>query len=157
MAFIRQTTLLVFFGLSLFALPGCGGEKLSKVSGKVTFNNKIVTGGMVVFANKENTKIARGPIQADGTYVATGVPYGQILVGVEPAPKSSASFMPKNAGVDKVKAEENNPAAQKAAQMYAKKEGSDYVNIPANLRDPTTSNITVYVDSSEKVFPIDLK
>ena len=136
--------LVVLFAVPLLALPGCtGGERYGKVSGKVTFKDKPLPGGTVIFANDDNTKVERTPVRADGTYSSAKVPYGNMRVGVEPASKGPVG-MPKNIKLP--------PGAPNSGAT----EGQ-YVDIPKNLRDPATSNRTVTIDSADKTYDIDLK
>jgi hypothetical protein len=141
----RSLSLCLPFLLFL-TFTGCSGEQYGKVSGKVTYKDKPVPGGTVIFANNDNTKVERVVIQPDGTYTSSKVPYGTLRVGVEPAAKSPATLMPKGGmmpkGVD-------NP-------NYKKQEG-EYVDLPAMVRDPAKSNRTVNVAAPERTFDIDLK
>ncbi len=124
---------------------GCSGERTARLSGRVTYQDKAVSGGTVVFTDEKTTKIERVRTDSDGNYKAD-VPYGQLHVGVEPAPKPPTAVMPKG-----VKA--NIP---KDAPNYGGESTGTYVDIPKVLRDPTTSKITVTVDSAEKKFDISL-
>jgi hypothetical protein len=132
----------------LIALPGCSGERTAKLSGKVTYNNKPVPGGQVVFANEDNTKVTEADIQPDGTYSSTQVPLGKVRVGVMPAHKGLAASIPK--GVKSKMPPDKHP------EEYEKKGGTEYVDIPEQFRDPSTSGINVTVDGSDKVFNIDI-
>lgn len=52
-------------------LAGCGGETLSPVTGKVTFNGEPVRGGTIIFGPSEGTKggtPASAEVKEDGTY-----------------------------------------------------------------------------------------
>jgi hypothetical protein len=142
--------LFVLLPILFLASLGCGGEPAGKVSGKVTYKNQVVPGGEVIFSNENSSRIARATIQPDGTYSATRVPYGKVLVGVRPVPKGASALMPK--GAKKPTLPEDAPVAG----VYAQK-GADFVDIPAALRDPFTSKIVVMIDSEEKTFDIDLK
>jgi len=130
------------------ALPGCGGEKLATVTGKVTYKDKPVKGGTVIFTNDDFSKVERTPIDNEGSYKSERVPFGTLKVGVEPIPKPPAAFMPKGAGKKGMPAD---------APNYSGKSEGEYVDIPANLRDPQKSNITVTIDDQKKQFDIPLK
>jgi hypothetical protein len=53
-----------------FALSGCGGSKVAKVTGQVTYGGKAVTGGKIMFY-PESGRMALGEIGADGSYTLT--------------------------------------------------------------------------------------
>ncbi len=144
-----QASLLLGLSFLLLALSGCGGGgQFAKVSGKVTLKDKLVPGGTVIFANQDFSKVERVPIQPDGTYSSSRVPYGDLKIGVEPAQKGAASLMPKGANMPKIA--EGGPA-----DVYAKKQGA-YVNIPTVYRDPKTSPLKVTIDSPEKTLDLPL-
>jgi hypothetical protein len=141
-----RCTLFVAFGVVLVPLVGCG-EPQASLSGKVTFKNKPVTGGWVIFIN-EAEKHDRAQIKPDGTYSSTTVPIGNLKVGVEPAAKGVSANMPK--GVKKPEIPKDGPA-----DVYAQGSGG-YVDIPMYLRSPNTSKITTKVEAGAKTFDIDL-
>jgi hypothetical protein len=51
-------------------LSGCGGPNVAKVTGKVTYNGKPVTGGKIMFY-PESGRMALGEIGPDGTFTLT--------------------------------------------------------------------------------------
>jgi hypothetical protein len=134
----------------LVALAGCGGDNRARVSGKVTYQDKPLPGGTVVFVTEDNGKQDRAPIQPDGTYSAANVPMGNLRVGVEPATKGAIGNMPIDAAKPVI------PADSPAAKVYGQS-GAAYVDIPENLRNPATSNITLKVEKSAQTFDITLK
>jgi hypothetical protein len=78
-----------FLLLCLAAAGGCGGEVRGTVSGRVTFQGKLVTAGLVGFQNSELGVHMTAPLGADGTYeVITaqgkGLPLGTYRVFVAP-------------------------------------------------------------------------
>lgn len=146
----------------LFLLPllasgvlGCGGEKYGRVSDKVTYKDKPLKGGTVIFANDDNTKVERVKIDLEGNYSSTRVPYGKFNVAVTPAPKGFAAIVPRDAKDAK---KPQIPADNPLAKEYGKgaEDAGVYVDIPAALRDPATSKITMTVEGPETTFPIDL-
>ena len=150
---VRIGSLLGSFGalsVLLVACTGCG-EKLATVTGKVTYQGKSVTSGVVLLANADNTKIDRAPIGADGSYTATRVPFGELRVAVEPGVKPIPTR--KGGGYDKVKVPENAPGVP----AHLQGSGGEYVDVPKKYRDVTTSDLKVNVDSSTKTFDINLQ
>jgi len=71
------------------ALVGCGAPT-AKVSGKVTYGDKIVKGGDVTFV-VEGKGTASARIKEDGTYTVEGVPAGTAKVCVD-----TKAFNPAN-------------------------------------------------------------
>ncbi len=77
--------------LLLLAAAGCGGsegevrnEKLSKVSGVVTYKGKPVDAGIVSFSNPMNGFSASGEIGLAGKFDITLVPVGDYRVSISP-------------------------------------------------------------------------
>jgi hypothetical protein len=84
-----QSPGLVRFGVLLalmsFGLCGCGSKKGS-VSGKVTYQGKLLSTGMVIFVDKDGFVSPPAGIEVDGTYSANNVPVGPVTVCVEVLP-----------------------------------------------------------------------
>jgi len=140
---------LLLFPLLALAIPACTGEKLATVSGKVTFKDKPLPGGTVLFVTEDKSKSESAQVDSEGNYSASNVPYGKLHVGVQPAAKSIAASVPK--GVPNSKA----PKDQKPPDSYTSTSGQ-YVDIPAEFRDPATSKLTVTVESGNVPFNIDI-
>lgn len=96
---VPSLPLRAFLGLFLVTcvlmLSGCGnGQKsVTKVSGKVTFDGKPVTGGVITFApigSADAGKPASGSVKSDGTFTLTTYTDGD---GVVPG-KHSVTFTP---------------------------------------------------------------
>jgi hypothetical protein len=132
----------------LSILSGCS-EPRGTVSGKVTYKDKALPGGTVVFVTEDTKKQEMVTIQPDGSYSSSNVPLGKVLVAVQPAPKNPMANMPK--GAQKPKLPTDSPAAN-----YGQS-GAEYVDIPQDLRDPFKSKITLNVERGEQVFNIPLK
>lgn len=147
---ISRCFLLVACVVVSAALQGCGGGPTrGTLSGKVTFNDKPLTAGTVIFSNKDASEIDRTSIQSDGTYKSDNVPLGEVRVAVL-APTGGPSMPPG------AKLPSDLPADHPQAQLYANKGGAG-VNLPKTLSDPATSNITVNVERGAKTFDIQLK
>lgn len=135
---------------SLFFVAGCGGEPRGKLSGTVTFDNKPLPGGTVIFMTDDNSKTEHVPIQSDGKYSSDNIPLGKLRVAV--LPPASGPVMPAGAKVTGA------PADHPQAKLYSQANSAPPVNIPEALRDPATSNITVEVTGGEQPsFDIPLK
>jgi hypothetical protein len=135
----------------LCALGGCSGDGKATVSGKVTYQDKPVTSGTVVFVPEDKAKMGdRAPIKPDGTYSTSNLPLGKMKVGVEPGQKGAPAQMPKGAKFGKDK-----QPGQYAPEAAASPAGA-YVDIPDKYRNPDTSGLTVDVNSSSKTYDIPL-
>lgn len=141
-ACVRSLVLFVGIVLALL-LPGCGGsERLTPVSGKITFGNEPLSMGQVTFkpdASKGNKAAdsAFGTVDTDGTYKLTykgkpGAPPGWYKVAVSP------SGMPK----------EMPPMGQPMPKPPA---------INPKFADPEKSGITIEVVASPAAGAYDLK
>ena len=125
-----QLTLL----LSL-AAAGCGpqGNPRGTVSGVVTYKDKPVTEGQVIFSAPERGQGASANLDATGTYsIPEGVEVGEYKVLVTPPPSNVAAGGPKTA--PKV-----------------------YINLPEQYRNEATSDLEANVVEGENTFNFDLK
>lgn len=73
----------VFLLCALLA-TGCGGHPTGTVSGKVTLNGEALSGATITFVSTEHPELlpVTVPVDEAGNYTATGVPYGDLLVGL---------------------------------------------------------------------------
>jgi hypothetical protein len=94
LVFGRLSAVVSLALLVLGCSASAGRPPLGKVSGKVTYNGKPVTGGSVMFtpaagSGSDTARIATGQIEADGSYTLTtfdtgdGAVLGQHIVTVE--------------------------------------------------------------------------
>jgi len=74
--------------LLVAALSGCGGDPVATVSGKVTYLDKPLPGGTVIFSTADFAKSATAEIKPDGTYSVSRVPLGDLKVAVQPGARS---------------------------------------------------------------------
>ena len=74
---MKRIGLLVL--MSVATQIGCGGK--GDISGKITFKGKPVAGGTVTFVAKDKMPY-QGPIGEDGSYSLSGVPTGEVKIGV---------------------------------------------------------------------------
>jgi hypothetical protein len=144
--FLHVATLIV---VSL-SLAGCG-ESLATVSGKVTLNDKPLTGGTVILVSEDGKKTEQVPIQADGKYSSDKVPLGNVKVAVWPPPVFKKAALPPG-----YKAPNLPPGAPNAG-VYADRPDEESFDIPKTLQDPKTSNLTVTVKGGSQTFDIPLK
>jgi len=144
---MKQFFLLAALLVLPLVVTGCG-EPTGQLSGKVTYNDKPVANGFVVFMGEKKT--VHVPIGADGTYKSEEIPLGDLKVGVLPAVRPPGSFMPKGATI---------PDAAKSTEegkKYLETESS-YVPIPNNFQDPVKSGQSVKVTGGSQNYDISLK
>jgi hypothetical protein len=128
------------------AFTGCG-ESRATVKGTVTYKDKALPGGTVIFVTEDGSLNDRVEIQPDGSYSSTRVPIGKCRVGVIPASKGVSGKIPKG---QTIKISGDGPKG-----VY-EKTGIEYVDIPQALRDPDKSKITFIVVRGEQEFNIPL-
>ena len=124
--------------ISAIALSGCKpSEKLGRIGGKVTFQGKPVSEGIVLFSCIDKGVNMTAALAKDGSYEiimakGAGLPLGAYRVCVTPPPE----FYPIG-----------QPAPPKP---------KPYPNIPAKYRNYQTSGLTVTVEDGENPFDIDM-
>jgi hypothetical protein len=139
-AWLLGTVALAFAGCSSKAGPS------GTVTGKVTYKGEPVPAGEVVFnliGNDVGGAIAQ--INSDGTYKATGVPIGSVVVTV-----STPSAPPTQEQAAK------NPLMQKK-RFVPKGENKKTVSIPPKYSRPTSSGLSLTVREGTQPYDIDLK
>jgi hypothetical protein len=136
--FVFRFGVLGVFGFACLALAGCGAGT-GDLSGKVTFNDKVVRSGTVTVAASDGTSQS-GPIQDDGTYFVQGIPSGEVKIGV-------ASPDPRTIKVAQRKKEEK-PAAADASGWFA---------IPPKYAEAKDSGLTTTIKSGKNEFNLELK
>jgi hypothetical protein len=133
-------------------LIGCGA-KTGTVTGKVTYKTDALKGGTVIFSNPDMTTVARAEIQPDGSYTATGVPTGEILVGVD-----NTTLKPPKKGVGR---KYEPPKGATVPDEYLPKGGatdpSRYVPIPDKYKDPKQSGIKLTVSGGSQAYDVKLE
>src|SRR5437870_10875103 len=82
--------------LAVVMIAGCG-SKSGSVSGKVTYQGKALTSGLVIFVDKDGKVSQPAGIEVDGSYVADQVPVGPLSVCVETHPLSGGDAGPEAA------------------------------------------------------------
>ncbi len=137
---IHQVTLIAIVAVPAVTVCGCTGDRVATVSGTITFKGKPMPGGTITFVSEDRTKQEMVAISANGTYTASRVPWGNVLIGIQPVAKKLAveNKAPKDKGFARPQAE------------------GQYVDIPDYLQNPATSKITLNVDANQKPFDIPL-
>jgi hypothetical protein len=120
---------------------GCGKSK-GTVSGKVTYQGKPLTSGLVTFVPEKGAAVY-SPIDAEGKYRVENVPLGLAKISVGEG----------NAGNQEAPPKPRNPGGM-TEFMVPKNKG---LNIPAKFKDPEASGITHQVEQGTRERDIDLK
>jgi hypothetical protein len=76
---------------SVLLASGCS-KPTSTVGGKITYQRRPVTSGVIFFLGSEpKLQMGMGTIRGDGTYVATDIPVGEVRVALR-APDVPAKY-----------------------------------------------------------------
>jgi hypothetical protein len=138
----------------LFSL-GCGSPK-GDVSGKVTYQNKPLTGGTVTFFGAENRVVGSVPISDEGDYSMANVPVGPVKITVAAPPiiigDTAGTPPPLSKGKGGKRGSKNE--AKKRTKM---RESLPRVEVPAKYKMPEQSGLTYTVEPGKQVHAIGLK
>jgi hypothetical protein len=118
--------------LLLVLAAGCGGPRT--VSGKVSYNGKALGKGQISFVGSGG-KSASGTINADGTYVVTDVPAGEVTATV-------VSYFVEGEAKFGLTPLKSAPPMKSA--------------IPTKYNDPKTSGLVYVVDARKKTIDVEL-
>jgi hypothetical protein len=138
MSLRRLCQAAIVLGMALTGASGCGTPPPGEVAGTIRFGGKApnIKGLEILFQGADG-KQASAPVDADGAYAATGVPAGEVKVGFAYLVHQEIKGRPMP-----------DPTKKEVAPR-------PILNpIPAQLRDPSTSGITVSVES-KKSTPFD--
>jgi hypothetical protein len=133
----------------LFLISGCGKSK-STITGKVYYGDKLVRGGHVVFVTADDRSFPT-EIDKDGTYKISGLPPGQVRIGVEtesmkPAAQTRENRPPEGAQTD-----------YRGSGGISSEEAKDrYTWIPIRYSEPKESGQTYTVKSGTQNYDIKL-
>jgi hypothetical protein len=131
---VRAVAVVVLMGMSL---SGCG-RPTGSVSGKVTYQGKPLTSGLVIFVDKDGFVSQPAGIEVDGSYAAQGVYVGPTKVCVETHPLSGG---------------DGGPALTKDGKEVPR---ARYVPIPAKYKDAKQTELSLDVKSGANLFDIEV-
>jgi hypothetical protein len=144
--------------LSLFAFVGCGGSGAQgKLTGKVLYNGKPVTGGSVIFrpaSASENTVTA--PILPDGNYTAT-VPAGVVKIAVDNRALQPPEATAKKEPPPKLPKITNPGTDTPDPRVNPQKPAGTYIKLPDKYHDVATSGLSYTVKSGAQNYDINLE
>jgi hypothetical protein len=128
--------------LSLFlalALLGCG-PSVTEVSGTVTFKDRRLTSGSVIFVGQDGES-SSSAIAEDGSYQIENAPVGPVRIAVASHPREPPGL--------------KRPPGQAAPLREDPKDGT--VKIPKKYEDHKTSDLSYTVKRGSNTFNIDLE
>jgi hypothetical protein len=143
--------------LALAFLPGCGGSAAGDVTGKVTLNGKApdLDNLKIIFLGQDGRPV-NAPVAKDGTFKATGVPAGKVMVGLAYAPPEAQGGY-ERAGKVRTQTPEEILKGQKGKidPRMLQPGGAEYSPavknpIPTAARDPRTSKKTISVEAGQE-------
>ena len=145
---------------AVVGLAGCKKENPNapaKLSGKVTYNGNLVTGGTVTFHPKEGAPF-QVAIGADGTYRAVDIPVGEAAVSIETESINPNAKRPeyKGGGRGGLYGKMSPAPAgggkgpSKSPTRDGAEAGGEYVKIPAKYADPAKSGLSVKLERGEQ-------
>jgi hypothetical protein len=134
---------------------GCSQNKLApaRVSGSLTYKNQPIKAGSMHFHTPDGVAYP-ATISQDGTYSASDIPEGEMIVTVETESIGAKETASKSkTGQARAKMGQPPPPGV-AASMPSR--GELYVKIPQKYSNPKTSPLTVTLKSGRQVHNIDL-
>jgi hypothetical protein len=137
---VRLCALLV--AAASVGVLGCG-TKTATITGKVTYNNKPVTSGEVIFLAQDGHASAHAPIRPDGSFTVTSAPVGPVQVAVDNPPPTKVQATSTN---------RNDPEVREAWQQAA-----HYVATPPKYADPKQSGLRFDAKPGSNEFNVPLQ
>ncbi len=142
----------------LVLATGCSAS--GKISGKVTFKDKPLTGGTVLFVSTEGRGTGRSPISEDGSYTIEKMAAGPVKIAVETSSAQEGASGPRRSPPKSMQpgSGADLPAAAGKSSIYSPKSGmSKAEKIPPEYSDPETSGLTYTVTGGSQTHNIELK
>jgi hypothetical protein len=140
--------------LPTVAFLGCSGntQAPAKISGNITIDGKPIKAGTLQFHTKEGVAYD-GKIMADGTYSASDLPEGEMVVTVitehlNPARKGPPPSKDRERRMSHMQQPEG-PAAAQAEEPYIK--------VPDKYSKPNTSPLSVKLKGGRQVQDLELE
>jgi hypothetical protein len=155
--------LFLVLPLILALVSGCvkNPNAPAQVSGTVTYNGQPLKGGMLTLHSKDAGVYSAG-IRSDGTYSATDLPAGEMVVTVETESVNPNKKTPQyggGRGAPPPKGAGPQPYKPPGAPADAGTKGPDpaeYVKIPAKYADPKKSGLTVTLSQGRQTHNFEL-
>jgi hypothetical protein len=155
MAIKRLLPLL--FVIPALTLPSCGpqtGPAQAKVSGSLKYKGQPIKAGTMAFHSAEGQQY-QATISDDGTYSATDVPVGELVVTVDTSHldpnKTGAAQKPKD--LDRRMAQGRGQQSSAEAPATAPQ---PYLAIPKKYSNPKTSTLSITLQNGRNVKDLEL-
>jgi hypothetical protein len=151
---IALATRVCGLGLLLLVLgpAGCGPSKATGVvHGKVTFNNRPVVMGNVVFVG-DNNRVGSGVIGKDGSYTVSDAPVGKVRIVVT-VPKRPMMMGGRGMSMPKPPKDMHMPAEMTPEGSELKDPGNQ-IPLPDRYSDANTTPLEFTVTKGEQNFDI---
>jgi hypothetical protein len=142
--------------IAALALLGCNKGNVNapaRVSGKLTYKNQPIKAGMMFLHTPDGSKYP-AQISSDGTYSATDIPAGELIVTVSTDHLSPSQKAPQGAEAARRMKAQSSQMQQPAGPV--EKPSDHYTKIPDKYSNPKTSPITLDLKPGRQVQDIDL-
>ena len=136
------------------ALLGCSSNKLvpAKISGKLSYQGQPIKAGTLAFYTPDGVSYA-GQISLDGTYSASDLPEGELVVTVDTEHLSPAHKAPTGKDVERrmkmMQQQQQPPPGSTPPEQ-------PYIKLPEKYKSPKTSPLTVTLTRGRQVKDLDL-
>jgi len=147
----------VFLGLVVI-LIGCSKNSgaPARISGKITYNGQPIKAGDLKFHAADGGAYG-GLISNDGTYAATDLPEGEMIVTVETEAYNPQAKGGAKPGKDEEKRMKMAGSREPPPGMGGSpKTENAYIKIPSKYSNPKTSPISIKLTSGRQVKDIEL-
>jgi hypothetical protein len=144
------------FSFFLLAGLGCGGGNSlapARVSGSITYKGQPLKSAAVALHTPQGNAYPAS-VSPDGTYSATDLPTGELVITVDTEGFNPSKKGAKGAGADRRLKMAQQPAPEGRGSSAPPEEF--YVKIPAKYSNPKTSPLTVTLAAGRKVYNIEL-
>ena len=157
-----MTRVRLLFGALLaatLALVGCAKNSFApaKISGSVTYKGQPIKGGTMAFHTSDGVTYA-AKLSSDGTYSATDIPEGELVVTIETEsinPARKAAAMGKD-GDKRMKMGMGQPPPAGRGGGPEADQTQFYVKIPEKFSKPNSSPLSVVVKSGRNVKDLEI-
>lgn len=141
---------LAFVVLAL-VLSGCSGQKApgARLSGQLSYNGQPIKAGNLRFHTADGVAY-NGTIDLDGTYTATDLPEGELVVTIE-----TEHLNPSKRGTTQTKEASMRMAAMQPPPPGAVTPEEPYIKVPEKYGNPRTSPVTINATRGRQIKDIE--